>query len=267
MECDIAGRVVVVTGGTKGVGRAVVAKLARGGACVVFQGRDEAAADSLIGELSGVEVPPVFVAADLYEYDDVARVVRTAVDTFGRLDGAVGSGMSGSGAGFRPFREIEPDFFLEYYKSGALARLFLLRAAAEVMAPRKYGKVVLVTTDAGRVPTPGESMIGAAAASLVFVARAAGRELTRDGIRVNTVAISLTRDTPGYDRFAAKRDAGGPADLHVKAFQKLEQRMPFGLATAAEVADLVMYLIAPESDGVTGATFSVNRGGYFPAYA
>jgi 3-oxoacyl-[acyl-carrier protein] reductase len=156
---------------------------------------------------------------------------------------------------------------MAYYQSGALGRLFLFRAAAEVMAPSGYGKVVLVTTDAGRVPTPGESMIGAAAASLMFLARAAGRELTRDGIRVNTVAISLTKDTPGYDRFAAKRSGGGDRDLHVKAFEKLESRMPFGLASADEIADLVTYLVAPESDGITGATFSVNRGGYFPTYA
>ena len=108
-------------------------------------------------------------------------------------------------------------------------------------------------------------MIGAAAASVVFLARAAGRELARDGIRVNALAITLTKDTPGYERFAEKRQV--EQDVHVKAFSKLESRMPFGLGTATEAADLACFLVAPESDGITGATLSINRGGYFPTYA
>jgi NAD(P)-dependent dehydrogenase (short-subunit alcohol dehydrogenase family) len=52
----------------------------------------------------------------------------------------------------------------------------------------------------------------------------------------------------------------------VKVFQKLESRMPFGLGSADEIAELIAFLVAPESDGITGATLSVNRGAYFPTY-
>jgi 3-oxoacyl-[acyl-carrier protein] reductase len=270
MDLDLTGRVMAVTGATKGVGRAVVQKLVASGANVVFQGRDADAAAAMAASSGDAGPPPVFVAGDLYSRPDLDRLVGTAVDRFGRLDGVLGSGMSG-GPGIKPFRAMEPDELMAYFESGVRSRVHLLHAAAAVMAEQHYGKVVLVTTDAGRVPTPGESMIGAAAASLVYLARTLGRELSRDGIRVNTLAITLTRDTPGYDRFAAKRDRAvegtGERDIHVKAFDKLESRMPFGLGTAAEAADLACFLLAPVSDGITGATLSINRGAYFPTYA
>jgi 3-oxoacyl-[acyl-carrier protein] reductase len=129
-----------------------------------------------------------------------------------------------------------------------------------------YGKIVLITSDGGRVPTPSEAIVGSAAAAVVFMTRAVARELARDGVRVNSLAITLTKDTPGHDRMV-ERQADGSGGVLDQAFARLEAKMPFGLGAAAEVADLAAFLLAPETDGITGATISVNRGGYFPVYA
>jgi 3-oxoacyl-[acyl-carrier protein] reductase len=255
-----------VTGGTKGVGRATVQTLAASGAHVVFQGRDRDAAREVVQSIAPGLPQPTFVPGDLYDADNLAHLVSVAVDRHGRIDGAVGSGMSGTSGGIRPFREIAAADIIRYFESGALGRMLLLHAVAGPMAAHGYGKVVFVTTDAGRVPTPGESLIGAAAASVIYFTRAVARELAGDGIRVNSLAITITKDTPGYDGFAAKRDAG-ERDVHVKAFEKIEARAPFGLGTAAQAADVATFLLAPGSDGMTGATLSLNQGAYFPTYA
>jgi 3-oxoacyl-[acyl-carrier protein] reductase len=256
---------VVVVGGTGGVGRHVVRRCCAAGANVVFLGRDADAAASLVAECGPAE--PVFFRGDLADPASLAALFDTAAERFGQIHGAVASGGPKGTAGFKPFREMAPEDLPAYFASGALPKLQVVLAATRAMAPHRYGKVVIVTTDAGRVPTPGESMIGAAAASLVFATRAVARELARDGIRLNTVGISLTTGTPAHERHAAaaaRPDAD--AAMRTSVFTKLEQKMPFGLASAAEVAGYVAFLLGPESDGMTGATLSVNRGGYFPSY-
>jgi 3-oxoacyl-[acyl-carrier protein] reductase len=265
MEVDLAARTVVVTGGTRGVGRAVVVKLCASGANVVFQGRDIGAAEATVDAARQRGTAPVFAPGDLYDYDSVAGLCDTAIDRFGGLHGAVGNGMR-SHPPARLFRETDPSDLLGYFEQGALHRAYLAHAAALRMASAGYGKIVLVTTDGGRVPTPSETMIGTAAAAVVYMSRAVARELARDGVRVNTVAITLTRDTPGYDRTLQRR-ADGTGGTLGRVFEKIEARMPFGLGTAAETADVIAFLLGPESDGITGATLSINRGGYFPAYA
>ncbi len=90
--------------------------------------------------------------------------------------------------------------------------------------------------------------------------------MARDGVRVNAVAITITKDTPGYDK-SLQRRTEGTAGMLDRVFERIEARAPFGLGTAAETAELIAFLLAPESDGITGATFSINRGGYFPVYA
>jgi 3-oxoacyl-[acyl-carrier protein] reductase len=273
VEVRLDERVVVVTGGTRGVGRAVVEKLAASGAHVVFQGRDMDAARQVIASAAAAGPEPTFVAGNLNDYASLFRLVDRAGNLFGRLDGAVGSGITlPSGTEphaneVRPFRDMGPESIEATLRAGFLPRAFLVHAASCRMAAQGYGKIVLLTTDAGRMPTSGESVIGAAAAAVGFLTRAVGRELARDGIRINTVSITLTTGTPGYDVVMAGRDRVSEVDqMRSRIFEKLEQRMPFGLGSATEVSEVVAFFLAPESDGISGATISVNRGGYFPSY-
>jgi 3-oxoacyl-[acyl-carrier protein] reductase len=140
------------------------------------------------------------------------------------------------------------------------ARLHAVRAALEFMVPAESGSIVLLTTDAGRTPTPGESFIGGAAAALIFMVRALGRELARHHVRINAVAITLTRDTPGYEWYAQ----ADPENVLVKAFQKLERETPFGLNSPRDVANAVRFLASDAAAQVTGMTLSVNGGVSFP---
>lgn len=262
MDSDLAGRVAVVMGATRGIGRAIVHALAARGAAVWFQGRDAAAAEEVIASAPGAGPAPRFVAADFARYDDLQRVVATAADAGGRLDILVANGGDRSIAA-EPFAATRPEGIPAFFTTRLFNKLGMIHAALPYMRAQRYGKIVATTSDAGRVPTPGESLVGASAAALIFLTRALGRELARDGIRVNAVSTSLTADTPGYDWY--QRAAAADADAAVvKAFQRLEAKSPFGLNRPEDIAAMAVFLASPASDRISGAVVSVNGGLSFP---
>lgn len=264
MIAEMTGSVAVVLGGTKGIGRESVRKLAMSGASVVIQGRDGEAAARLIEECSGYPGERLFVGSDLLSYAGIDQALALAKGRFGKLDVLVASGGPREP---RPklFVEMSPEEGIACLQSRLMPRLNALHAAVKHMRGQNYGKVILVTTDAARIPTPSESMIGAAGASIMFLTRALAAELAGLGIRVNAVATTLTTGTPAHERFLEARDAGSQ-EVIVKAFTKAEQRVRFRLNTAQDLAEYILYLASPDSDQVSGSTLSINGGLSFPSY-
>jgi 2-hydroxycyclohexanecarboxyl-CoA dehydrogenase len=259
---ELEGRVIVVLGATSGVGRAAVLDLVGNGASVVFQGRDRTRADALLASLPAGRAE--FMPADLYSYTEVDRVIGAASERFGRLDGVVASGGSFDPRP-KPFIDMTPDELPLYFATRLYHRLNAVHSAFNRMRGQGYGKIVTLTTDAGRVATPAESMIGGAAAAQIFITRALARELAQYGVRINTVSISLTTDTPSWER-QQQSLADSSSDVIVAAFKKLEQRAAFGVCEPRDIAPLVTYLCSPRSDKLSGATISVNGGVSFPSY-
>jgi 2-hydroxycyclohexanecarboxyl-CoA dehydrogenase len=261
---NMEGLVTVVLGGTKGIGRASVRHLAEDGATVVFQGRDEAAAAQLIEECRDLPGERVFVQSDLLSYAGIEQPIAEAQARFGRIDAVIASG--GTSQPYpKLFVDMNPDEGIAMIQSRLMPRLNALHAAVKFMRPQGYGKVILVTTDAARIPTPSESMIGAAGAAIIFLTRALASELAGLGIRVNSVATTLTTGTPGHDRFLKARDSGSQ-EVIVKAFTKAEQRVKFRLNTADDLAAYIHFLASPASDQISGSTMSINGGLSFPSY-
>lgn len=264
MQTDLTGAAAVVLGGTKGIGRASVIKLAQSGANVVIQGRDEEAARELIEACRTWPGERVFVASDLLSYAGIELAVEHAAMRYGKVDIVVASGGP---------REPKPKLFVDMTADEGIAcltsrltpRLNAVHAAVKFMRAQQYGKIVLITTDAARIPTPSESMIGAAGASIMFLTRALGAELAHLGIRINSVATTLTTGTPAHGRFLAAKEAGSQ-EVIVKAFTKAEQRVKFKLNSAEDLAEYILYLSSKESDQVSGSTLSINGGLSFPGY-
>lgn len=265
LHADLNGLSVAVTGGTKGIGRAAVAALAANGARVVFQGSDEAAGREI--ERGCTEGPgeAFFVRGDLMQFADARRLVDEACRRFGRLDVYVSSGGPREP---RPvlFREMQgPEDSLAMLQSRLLPRLNGLHAAVPVMRDQGRGKIVLLTTDAARTPTPSESMVGAAGAAIISLTRSLAKELARDGIRINAVATTITSGTPPYDAYLAAKEENRD-DTLVKAFSKAHAQVGFRINTAQDLADYILFLASPASDQITGSTMSINGGLSFPSY-
>jgi 3-oxoacyl-[acyl-carrier protein] reductase len=251
-------RIALVTGATAYIGRAVALELARRGARVVVNGRNPTAGAAVISEIAANGGCAEFEQADLMDANAVRTMIDRVAQRHGRLDILVasGAGASADSPPFRFFIDMEADEFEHTIRAHWLTRAFAIRAAAAVMRPQRYGKIVAISSDAGRVATVGESIMGGAVGGMMQMCRALARELGRDGIRVNSVALSYIFDAE--PRFGA--GSAALADTDGKGLLgNLRKRMLFPVR-CQDIANAAAFLAGPESDAITGQTLSVNGG-------
>ena len=249
---DLHGKVALVTGSTAGIGFRVAEALARRGARVALNGRSVARAESAIKRLAPTGAEFVFEPGDAADYDDMSRVVANVENRLAPIDILVSCGGSGR-PGPTPFHELKPEDFLMTFQTRVIPRVFPVHAVLKSMRERERGTIVLLATDAGRHPTPGESMIGAAGAATILITKALAREFSRWKIRVNCIALTLTSDTPRFDEIFSKPGFSN------KLFSKALARFPFGRApNATEVAEVAAFLASDQAAQISGQTISVN---------
>jgi 3-oxoacyl-[acyl-carrier protein] reductase len=258
MQADLSGKVALVTGSTKGIGKAVALTLARNGADVVLNGRNQEHARPVLEEIRDMGRQSWFEEADIWDYGEVRRMVDRTVQRCGKVDILVASG-AGGGAPPEFFNKIDPELYADTVRSHLLSRLYCVRAVLDHMIERQKGKIIMITTDAGRTPTPRESLIGGAAAGLVLMTKVIAQETARWQIRINTICTTVTKDTPGYDYAMAD-----PSSHIYRIFKKAEERMPFGMNRPDDIAQLALFLASEDSNQMTGQIFSVSGGLSFP---
>jgi len=258
VEADLSGKTALVTGSSRGIGRAIAVRFAENGASVVINARTPGPALEVVEHVRAMGREAHFEPADLYNYDDVKRMVDSAVQRFGHIDIMVANGAA-AGPPPQPFHEIDPKSYGDCVSSHLFTRLYAVRAVLDHMMARQSGKIIIVTTDAGRTPTRGESLIGGAAAAVVLMTKALAMELARCKIRINTICTTVTRDTPGYDTATSQQDT------HLaNLFKKAEERMPFGMNRPDDIAQLALFLASQDSNQITGQIFSISGGLSFP---
>jgi 2-hydroxycyclohexanecarboxyl-CoA dehydrogenase len=248
------GRTVLITGGTSGTGFRSAEQLLACGANVVINGRDADRGQGALVKLQEISGNAALHLGDCADYEHASAAVAFAVERFGGIDVLVSAGASGEGDP-KPFAEMTPDEVTGGLESRYRARMFPVHASIPHLKGRDGASIVLLTTDAGRHATVGESVIGAYAAGIIQLTKSLGRELSRERIRVNAVAMTLTSETRSWDRiFSAESFQSG-------LFRKAIERFPFGAApTAGDVAEAVTFLASPAASQITGQTLSVNGG-------
>jgi 3-oxoacyl-[acyl-carrier protein] reductase len=250
---DFDNKVALITGGTSGVGFKVAKRLAHAGASVVVNGRNPQHGEDAVTELRSLSERVHFVAGDCTDYASVTRVVDEARRYAGGIDILVTAGAEGQGS-LKPFAEMSADELRSGFDTRFLPRIFPVHAALPALRERG-GSVVMLTTDAGRHVTPGESIIGAVGAATMLMIKALAKEFAQYRIRVNGVAMTITSDTPSWDRIFSV--PGFQRDVFTKAVE----RFPFGRPPSAdEVASVVVLLVSDATVQVTGQTVSVNGG-------
>lgn len=259
MQTDLTGKVALVTGSSKWVGKAIALKLAENGADLVINGRNEEPGLETVEQIKSMGRRAIFEQADICSYAEVQQMVDNAIEKLGKVDILVVSG----GASAKPeaslptfFRSMDPGLYTDFVATRLLSRAYAIKAVLEHMIEKQYGKIIMLTTDAGRWPTPGEAINGAAAAGVVMITKTLAKEFTRWGIRVNTLSISLTISEEGFDQIFASSIGS--------VFEKLVKRMPFGPNKQGDVAEAALFFASPDSDQITGHTMSINGGVSFP---
>jgi short-subunit dehydrogenase len=176
---DLAGAVVLITGATRGIGRAVAVEASRRGATIVAVGRNAAAAQTVADEVGGTPV-----TAELRDPDSADAVVDAALRRNGRLDAVVAN----AGVGYAgDLTDMPVDRVRELVELNLLGPMLLARAALPAMRPRCRGTLLFVTSIAGALGVPGESVYSATKAGLETFADVLREEVRDDGLTVTTV--------------------------------------------------------------------------------
>lgn len=250
----LADSVAVVTGGTSGIGLECAAQLAEAGVPrLVLAGRDrargEAAVAAVAARAPGVEAR--FFSGDLTEPAAAAALVEAAHAAFGRIDVLVNC--VGGNDLPRLFQDTPLSEVRGIVDRCLCSVLHACRAAWDGMAAQRGGVIVNFASDAAKVATPGEAVIGAALAGILMFTRALAVEGKRVGIRANCLTPSIVRDTALYERLMAAPFSG-------KLFSKAERLAHLGVVTPRDIAPLVVFLAGPSAAKLTGQGISVNGG-------
>jgi 2-dehydro-3-deoxy-L-rhamnonate dehydrogenase (NAD+) len=231
---DFSGRCALVTGGASGIGEAAAARLRAAGAQVaVF---DRRAAD---GEVLAIE-------GDIASSGDVNAAVRRVEHELGKIDILVNSA-GVPGASLRPV-DITDEEWRHVMSVNADGTFYSCRAVVPGMVERGYGRIVLVSSIAGKEGNPMAAAYSASKAAVIALTKALGKDLAQTGVLVNCVAPAVI-ETPILD---------GLSPEHV---DYMVERIPIGrMGTAEEVAALICWLASEECTFSTGATYDISGG-------
>ncbi|MBV9170905.1 MAG: SDR family oxidoreductase [Chloroflexi bacterium] len=249
MDLGLEGKVALVTGASRGIGRAIALRLASEGAHVGICGRTPETLDSTLSELRATGVHAHALTADVAAPGEVERFVDESARALGGVDLLVAN--VGGTAGGRTLLETTPDDWLGTFDVNLFHAVRAIRAAIPHMQARGGGSAVSIASISGWKPGP-TAQYGAAKAAEIFLAGALAWELASSRIRVNTVS-------PGSILFAG----GGWArfrDRDPERFSEFERReFPSGrLGTAEEVADVVVFVLSERASWINGANIAVD---------
>jgi enoyl-[acyl-carrier protein] reductase III len=249
---DLSGRVALVTGGSRGIGKACALRLAEAGADLVLNYVvNRQAAMAVADEVSEMGRQVLVVKADVSEQDDIRSMMDGVKEHFGRLDILVSNAATG---GFRPLLAATGRNFQAAYNTNVLALLYLVQAALPLMQ-RKEGelrsKVITLSSHGSNIALPAYGLIGSSKAALESLVRHLTLEIGGRGININVVKSGLvdtdsTRKLPNADAiFEGRKDRAMMGDR---------------MLNASDVADAVLFLSSPLSDLVQGEVLTVDGG-------
>ncbi len=255
MELGLRDRVALVTGGSKGIGKASALALAREGAHVAICARGKVLLDSVAAEIAAETERTVLpIVADLNREEDAQNFVRAAVDHFGRLDILVNCA-GGSPGG--TLQNLEEHQWMESLNLKFMGYVRTTKAAVGHMRERRWGRIINVIGNDGVKPIYFELTPGAANAAGINFTIAIAEELAPHGITVNAVNPGPV-DTERW--WGLVRTLSREMNIsEAEAQERAVRSMPMGrLCTAEEVADVVVFLASEKASFVTAASISVD---------
>jgi len=243
---DLSGRSAVVTGGSRGIGRAIVTRLAEQGADVCFSfRRDQAAADEVAAAITALGRHALPVQADVTDPAAAEALIKAATCEFAKIDILVNNaGITRDDLIMR----MSTEAWREVLETNLFGAFYTLKAVTRPMLKARGGRIINITSVSGQAGQTGQANYSAAKAGLIGLTKASARELASRGITVNAVA-------PGFVLTELTKDL--PPELQAQ----ITDRTPLGrFGTPEDISAAVCFLASDEAAYITGQVLAVDGG-------
>ncbi|MFK7759252.1 MAG: 3-oxoacyl-[acyl-carrier-protein] reductase [Phycisphaerales bacterium] len=238
-------RIAIVTGASRGIGRAVALRLASDGRHVVCVSRSQGPLDELVGEIQAAGGSASAMTCDISDFDAVASMVESVASEQGRLDILINNaGITKDNLILRMTDEEWDDVINTNLKSVFVA----CRAAARPMMKNKFGRIVNIASTSGLVGNAGQSNYAAAKSGLTGFTKTVARELGKKNITANCIA-------PGFIETDMTKDLPGAVTEHIKSVISTRD-----LGKPEDIAAAVAYVTSDDAGYLTGQTIAVDGG-------
>lgn len=259
MNLPLTGRIALVTGGSKGIGRAIVQALAKEGARVAATARGADSLRVMKNELSGLEI--LTVAADATDQEAVSSAVNRVIETYGGMDILVNN-VGGAGI-FGGFPDLTDEDWRSAFDLNVLSVVHFVRAAEPYLRKSSNGRIINISSIAGVQPGTFNPHYTVTKAATINLSKFLANYFVKDGVLVNVVCPGPVHSDSWDDnvrRLASER--GIPIEV---AWQQVERnessKIPLGrVGEGEDVAGLVAFLASDKASWITGSCFHVNGG-------
>jgi len=243
---DLSGKSAVVTGGSRGIGRAIVTRLGGWCACVCFSfRRDQAAADGVAAAVTALGRHALPVQADVTDPAAAEALIKAATCEFAKIDILVNNaGITRDDLIMR----MSTEAWREVLETNLFGAFYTLKAVTRPMLKARGGRIINITSVSGQAGQTGQANYSAAKAGLIGLTKASARELASRGITVNAVA-------PGFVLTELTKDL--PPELQAQ----ITDRTPLGrFGTPEDISAAVCFLASDEAAYITGQVLAVDGG-------
>ena len=261
MKLGLKEKVVLVTGASKGIGKAIAVAFAAEGSRVVLNARNQQELEQAVQEIRQSGGYALALAADVMSASEVQRLAQQTVERFGTVHVLVNN--AGGAGGLASFEELSDEDWINVFNLNVLSTVRVTRALLPFMKQQKWGRIINIASESGIQPDPFMPHYNAAKAAVINLTKSLSKAYASDGILVNTVSPAFIK-TPLVEQLLAAQaqEQGVTPQMAEQAF--LRQNRPHielgRPGTPEEVASAVVFLASEAASFITGANLRVDGG-------